>query len=74
MAEVTSQTDSTVIILNSSEARQLETVLSDWIVDSYSRAVECGDTKVLETYQATIAVLKELFDACHPGILAGVDA
>jgi len=74
MAEVTSQTDATVIILNSSEARQLEIVLSDWIVDSYSRAVECGNTKALETYQATIVILRELFDACHPGILAGVDA
>ena len=74
MAEVTSQTDATVIILNSSEAEQLKRVFHDWIDDSYSRAVECGDPEVLETYQATIGTLRELFDAISPSILAGVDA
>lgn len=74
MAEVTSQTDATVIILDSSEANQLEGVFHDWIDDSYSRGVECGDPEVLETYQATIATLHELFEAMSPSILAGVDA
>ena len=74
MAEVTSQTDATVIILNSSEARKLESVFHDWIDDSYTRGVECNDPECLETYQATIATLKELFDAISPSILAGVDA
>lgn len=72
MAEVTSQKDATVIILNSSEARHLETVFHDWIDDSYTRGVECGDPEVLATYQANIATLKELFDAISPSILAGV--
>ena len=72
MAEVTSQTDATVIILDSSEANQLGSVFHDWIDDSYTRGVECGDPEVLENYQATIATLKELFDAISPSILAGV--
>ena len=52
MAEVTSRGISfrnaqTVIILSSSEARHLETIFHDWIDDSYSRGVECGDPEVL---------------------------
>jgi len=74
MAEVTSQTDATVIILDSSETQKLESVFHDWIDDSYTRGVECNDPECLENYQATIATLKELFDAISPSILAGVDA
>ena len=74
MAEVTYQPDATVIILDSSEVRQLESVFHDWIDDSYTRGVECNDPECLKNYQATIATLKELFDAISPSILAGVEA
>lgn len=74
MAGITFQNAETVITLSSSETNQLETIFHDWIDDSYSRGVECGDPEVLETYQATIATFRGLFDFISPSILAGVDA
>lgn len=74
MAGITFRNAQTVITLSSSEVRELESVFHDWIDDSYTRGVECGDPECLENYQATIATLKELFDAISPSILAGVTA
>ena len=74
MAGITFRNAQTVITLSSSEVRELESVFHDWIDDSYTRGVECNDPEVLETYQATVATFRGLFDFISPSILAGVDA
>jgi hypothetical protein len=62
MAEITSGSV-TVMVLNDDESRALESVLSDWIDDSYTRGIDCGDEDVLKSYRDTLWALREVMDA-----------
>lgn len=67
MAEVVSSNSAaTTIVLDSKEAYALELLLADWIDDSYTRGIECGDETVITMYKNTRNSLTSLFEAFGP--------
>jgi hypothetical protein len=62
MAEITSGSV-TVMVLNGDESQALGSVLSDWIDDSFTRGVDCGDEDVIKSYRDTLWSLREIMEA-----------
>jgi hypothetical protein len=54
--------DNKHFFLTEAEQCALRSVLQDWLDDSFSRGVDCGEEEVISSYEQTLTSLAWLFD------------
>lgn len=57
----------------SDQVDALALLLGDWLDDSYTRGIDCGDDDVISEYRNTLETLRPLFEAVDRFDLSTLD-